>query len=70
MSFWQSARHELGFVLGPDSFVEAKRGRSGPMDVAWFPNTFPKARLTVIGGSRFETDRVVGVTPGDSLLAE
>ena len=70
MSFWQTARHEVDFVRDPDSFVEVKRGRSGPMDFAWFPVTFPKAQLTVIGKSRFETDRIIGVTLEDFLLAQ
>lgn len=30
---------------------------------------YPAARLTVIGSSRFETDRIIGITPEDFLLS-
>ncbi len=66
--YWQSKKHELDFAVAPDAFVEVKRGRTGPLDFAWFPATFPGARLTVVGGSRFETDYIRGVTFEDFLL--
>ncbi len=68
MSFWQSGEHELDFVLAPDHFVEVKRGRTGPLDFTWFPKCFPKGRLTVLSESRFETDRIHGITLEDFLL--
>jgi len=68
MSFWRSANHEVDFVLNPDELLEVKRGRSSPMDFAWFPAAFPKARLTVVGTSRFATDRITGITLEDFLL--
>lgn len=69
MHYWQGGEHELDFVLGPDEFLEVKRGRTGPLDFAWFPKSFPHGRLTVIGGSRFETDQIVGMTLEDYLEA-
>ena len=68
MSFWQSSEHELDFVLAPDRFIEVKRGRTGPLDFTWFPKCFPKGRLTVVSESRFETDRIHGITLEDFLL--
>lgn len=68
MHYWQGGNHELDFVLGPADFLEVKRGRTGPLDFAWFPKSFPDGRLIVISASRFETDRVVGMTLEDFLL--
>ncbi|MBI4537177.1 MAG: ATP-binding protein [candidate division NC10 bacterium] len=68
MHYWQGGNHEIDFVLGSEEFLEVKRGRTGPLDFAWFPQSFPDGRLTVVGLSRFETDQVVGVTLGDFLL--
>ena len=67
-SFWRSDAHEVDFVVSENSLLEVKRGRSGPMDFLWFPKTFPDARLTVLGASRFETDRITGITIEDFLL--
>lgn len=69
MHYWQGGEHELDFVLGPDEFLEVKRGRTGPLDFAWFPKSFPHGRLTVIGGNRFETGQIVGMTLEDFLEA-
>ncbi|MFU8779805.1 MAG: ATP-binding protein, partial [Kiritimatiellia bacterium] len=62
--------HEIDFVLAPDEYIEVKRGRSGPLDFGWFAQTFPKARLTAISASRFETDHIRGITLRDFLLDE
>ncbi len=67
MNFWQSANHEIDFVLSPTELLEIKRGKSGPLDFGWFPKVFPNARLTVISASRFETDTVEGITLPDFL---
>jgi predicted AAA+ superfamily ATPase len=69
MNFWQGGDHELDFVLGPDRFLEVKRGRTGPLDFAWFPRSFPKGHLTVVGANRFETDQITGVTLEDFLMS-
>jgi predicted AAA+ superfamily ATPase len=68
LPFWQGGGHELDFVLGDDEFVEVKRGRSSALEFAWFARTFPKGMLTVVSSSRFESDRVRGVTMEDFLL--
>lgn len=66
-AFWQSDRHELDIVLAPDQFIEIKRGRTGPLDFGWFAQAFPRARLTVVSATRFETDHIQGVTLRDFL---
>lgn len=68
MHYWQGGNHELDFVVAPGEFLEVKRGRTGPLDFAWFPKSFPAGRLTVVGANRFETDRVVGLTVADFML--
>jgi uncharacterized protein len=67
MNFWQSANHEVDFVLSPTELLEVKRGKSGPLEFGWFPKVFPNAHLTVISASRFETDAVEGITLPDFL---
>lgn len=57
------------FTFGIEEFLEVKRGAATAIDFAGFPRTFPAARLTVIGSSRFETDRIRGITVEDFLLA-
>jgi len=66
--YWMGDEHEIDFVLGPDEFLEVKRGGATALDFAWFPRSFPGGRLTVIGSSRFETDRIRGITAEDFLL--
>lgn len=67
LPYWQSGEHEIDFVAAPDQLVEVKRGRSGPVEYAWFPRTFPRGRLTIVGRDRFTADRMEGVTHGDFL---
>lgn len=68
LHYWQGGNHELDFVLRPGLFLEVKRGRTGPLDFAWFPKSFPNDRLMVVGANRFETDAIVGLTLEDFLL--
>lgn len=68
MNFWQGGDHELDFVLNPESFLEVKRGKTSPLDFAWFPASFPCGRLVVISDSRYETAQITGVTMEDFLL--
>jgi predicted AAA+ superfamily ATPase len=68
MAHWQVRDHELDFVLGPDRFLEVKRGRTSPLEFAWFRKVFPQGRLTVVGRDRFETDSVRGITMEELLL--
>lgn len=67
--FWSSKEHEIDFVTPDGDFIEVKRGRAGPLDFAWFPNAFPKKRLTVICREPFESRNVRGVTTEDFLLS-
>lgn len=65
---WSSKEHELDFVLGSDSFIEVKAGKTTPVEFAWFPRTFPNARLTVVSDSSYETARIRGITMDEFLL--
>ncbi len=65
---WSSKEHELDFVVNSDSFIEVKAGSTNPLEFAWFPRALPNARLTVVSGSSYETDRIRGVTMQEFLL--
>ncbi len=67
---WSSKEHELDFVVSPDSFIEVKAGATNPLEFAWFPRTLPKAHLTVVSDSSYETDRIRGVTMHAFLLGD
>ena len=58
---WRSKTNEIDFVVPPTGFVEVKRGRSSPLDFAWFSRVFPKATLEVVGANGYETLAVRGV---------
>jgi hypothetical protein len=61
----------VDFVIDARHFVEVKRGRTSPVEFAWFARRAPKAaRLTVIGRDRFAAERVDGVTFEDFLRGE
>ena len=53
--YWASREHEVDFVDHGRRLYEVKVGRTGPLDFAWFPRTFPGAKLLVIGADEFET---------------
>jgi predicted AAA+ superfamily ATPase len=67
LPYWQGGDHEVDFV-GKGEWYEVKRGRTSPMDFAWFPRVFPKGRLTVVCDARWETDHVKAVRFEDLLL--
>ncbi len=62
LPFWQSADHEIDFVLADGHCVEVKRGRAGPLDFSWFGEAFPGRRLTVVCSTPFEARAVRGVS--------
>lgn len=66
-AFWQSKEHELDFVISPEHFVEVKLGQTNPLEFGWFNRTFAKGRLTVVSQSRYETDRIHGISLEDYL---
>ena len=66
-AYWQSREHELDFVLPGEQYLEVKHGRTSPLEFSWFPKLRPKGRLTVISQSRFDTDRITGITLEDFL---
>ncbi len=68
--FWQAKNHEVDFVLEPGSFVEVRRGGTGPLDFQWFEKTLPYARLIVVGEDRFRARSVRGITLEDFLRGE
>lgn len=61
LHYWQGGRHEIDFVLGPDLFVEVKRGRTSPLEFGWFPRTFPHGKLLVVGDDTFHTAAIEGM---------
>lgn len=67
---WASREHEIDFVITPESFVEVKRGRTSPLEFAWFPQVFSHGSLTVISESRYETERIRGITLSDFLSGD
>lgn len=67
LSFWQGDGKEIDFVVDSQSFLEVKRGKTSALEFGWFTRVFSKGRLTVISKSRFETDRVKGITFSDFL---
>lgn len=68
MLYWQGAGHEVDFVLNPSGFIEVKKGKTSPVEFAWFSKVFPGAQLTVISRSRYETQAIKGITMEDFLL--
>lgn len=67
LPFWQGGGHELDFVASDNDFIEVKRGPTSPLEFAWFSRAFPKGKLTVVSASRFQAERVQGVTMEDFL---
>jgi predicted AAA+ superfamily ATPase len=70
MAFWQAAGHELDFVATPKAAVEVKLGSTNPLEFAWFPRTFSRASLSVIGRDRWRAGLLEGMTLEDFLLAD
>lgn len=69
LAFWQGKNNEIDFVA-KKSWIEVKRGRSSPLDFAWFTRTFPKLRLTIINTVSFETEYLQGITLENFLLTK
>jgi predicted AAA+ superfamily ATPase len=69
LPYWHAGAHEIDFVVGPEEFVEVKRGRVSALEVAWFAKAFRKGRLTVVCNTPFEADRMRGITL-DAFLRE
>ena len=57
-------------MLSPSEFLEIKHGRASPVEFAWFSKVFPKARLTVISQTRYDTANLTGIGLEDFLLQE
>lgn len=70
MPFWQTAGHEIDFIATPQAAVEVKLGSTNPMEFAWFPRTFTRASLAVIGNDRWRAGSLEGMTLEDFLLAD
>jgi len=67
---WSGKDREIDFVTGKDTFVECKRGRIGPLDFGWFTRSFPKAKLTIVGATKFTGSSIRGMTLESFLLDE
>jgi predicted AAA+ superfamily ATPase len=70
LHFWQSKEHELDFVLSASEFLEIKHGRTSPVEFAWFSKIFPRAHLTVISQTRYDTANLTGIGLEEFLLQE
>jgi predicted AAA+ superfamily ATPase len=68
MHYWQTAEHEIDFVLDRETYLEVKSGRTTALEFAWFERTFPRASLLVVGQDRFDARSVTGTTLEDFLL--
>lgn len=68
LPYWKSAQHELDFVLGPNQYLEVKRGRVSPLEFGWFVKTHPRAHLEVVSQEAFEANAIQGLTLSDFLL--
>jgi predicted AAA+ superfamily ATPase len=69
LPYWQGGDHEVDFA-GKGEWYEVKRGKTSPMDFAWFPRVFPKGRLTVVCDAHWETDQVRAIRFEEFLLGE
>lgn len=69
MAFWRSKTNEIDFVTEQDAYIEVKRGRTNPVEFAWFPKSFPKGILNVINEAVFSTERIKGITLEEFLLS-
>lgn len=67
--FWQSATHELDFLLTKDSWLEVKRGNTSASEFFWFKKVFPKDNLIIVSASSFKNDFLLGLTFEDFLKA-
>jgi hypothetical protein len=63
LHLWLSKGHELDFVLSLGEFLKVKHGCTSPVEFAWFSKVFPKAHLTVISQTRYDTANLTGIGP-------
>lgn len=68
--YWQSDSHELDFKLTHSDWLEVKRGNFSPLEFAWFPSVFPKARLKVICNHETIENRFLKTVSIESFLCE
>ena len=68
LHYWQGGEHEIDYVVRPELLIDVKRGGASAFEFAWFPRTFPRSRLRVVGTERFDTDQIRGVTMEELLL--
>jgi len=68
LAYWATGEREIDYVLRPDLLLEVKRGGASPLEFAWFPRSFPKARLWIAGSESFTADRICGRTMHELLL--
>jgi predicted AAA+ superfamily ATPase len=70
LHYWQGEEREVDYVVRPDLWIEVKRGAASAMEFAWFPRSFPRARLWIACRERFDAGRIRGLTLEDLLLDE
>lgn len=70
LNYWEGGDREIDFIVRSDLAIEVKRGGASAFEFSWFPRTFPKSRLCVVGRERFQADQIRGMTMEEFLLAE
>lgn len=70
LHYWEGGDHEIDYVVAPDLMIEVKRGGTSALEFAWFPRSFRKGRLYVVGRAPFEADRIRGTRMEELLLLE
>lgn len=68
LSFWQTKNHEIDFYDKNMGFFEVKRGKSNPLEFAWFAKSFSDEPLNVINQKAFATPKLKGLSLEDFLL--
>lgn len=68
LAFWQTKNHEIDFYDKNEGFIEVKRGKSSPLEFAWFAKKFGKESLNVINQNAFTTAQLKGLSLEEFLL--
>ncbi|MBK8100965.1 MAG: ATP-binding protein [Planctomycetes bacterium] len=65
--YWAAGGREIDYVVRPELLIEVKRGGASAMEYSWFPRTFPKSELWIVGRERFNAERMRGRTIAELL---
>jgi len=70
LNFWQTSQHEVDFVVPDENlWLEVKSGKEQPSNLLWFTkHTNNDQILTIINQTKFDTQRIKGITMEEFLL--